>query len=301
MSGLKPPATYKEQIEKLKKHGMEIADEDSALNFISSNNYYRFTGYAVPFRSNPDKSEYVKGTSFEVTREIYEFDEELRLLLLKYICIAEVFYRTIISYGFSHRKCAKAPHDQHYDRNNYYRKDKFDEVIESIRSEKNHYKDSLIVKHHDSAYNGKMPLWVIVELLSLSSLSKYYNTMYDSDKNYIAAMVSTGREKLTNRLHCLSVLRNKCAHWARLYGTVFNPSVSMGSAFFRRYPTVKNNSLFAYILNLGISLPNREERLLLLSDLIGLLTKYQNDIELDIMGFPTNWEEVYKNYMHIPQ
>ena len=296
MSGLKPPTTFKNQVNKLVEHGMEVPDAQFAFDFLSKNNYYRFTGYGIQFRSDPSKSDYENGTTFDSIYHIYQFDEDLRLLLLKYICKAEVFYRTVISYGFSHKKCILSPHDQHYNRDNYYLKDKFDEVIKSVNSEKKYYKDSLIVKHHEVAYNGKMPLWVIVELMSFSNLSKYYNTMYYSEKDAIAAMVSTGRDKLTNRLHCLSVLRNKCAHWARLYNTTFNPAVSLGASFYKNHRDVKNDTLFAYILNLGISLHDNDMRSELLSDLCSLMNNYKDYIDVSLMGFPKNWQRTYKEY-----
>ena len=296
MSGLKPPTTFKNQVNKLVEHGMEVLDLQFALDFLSKNNYYRFTGYGIQFRSDPSKSDYEEGTTFDEIFHLYRFDEELRLLLLRYICKAEVYYRTIISYGFSHNKCIKAPHDQHYCRDNYYLQTKFDEVIESVNSEKNYYKDSLVVKHHEVAYNGKMPLWVIVELMSFSNLSKYYNTMYYSEKDAIAALASTGRDKLTNRLHCLSVLRNKCAHWARLYNISFSPSVSLGASFYKKYPNVKNDTLFAYVLNLGVSLHDKGLRTELLSDLKSLIGDYNGSINTSLMGFPDDWEKAYKEY-----
>ena len=53
--------------------------------------------------------------------------------------------------------------------------------------------------------------------------------MYNADteikcaEDAIAHMVGVGRDTPENPLHCLSVLRNKCAHAARMYNTDFNP------------------------------------------------------------------------------
>ena len=68
-----------------------------------------------------------------------------------------------------------------------------------------------------------MPLWVMVELMSFSNISKLYSSMYISEKETIAQAVGIKYKTLENHLHCLSVLRNKCAHAARLYNTEFNP------------------------------------------------------------------------------
>ena len=40
-------------------------------------------------------------------------------------------------------------------------------------------------------------------------------------------MVGVGKDTLENHLHCLSVLRNKCAHTARMYNTDFNPPAKL--------------------------------------------------------------------------
>ena len=51
-----------------------------------------------------------------------------------------------------------------------------------------------------------MLLWVIVELMSFSNMSKLYSSMYYSEKDAIARMVGVGKDTLENHLHCLSVL-----------------------------------------------------------------------------------------------
>lgn len=61
--------------------------------------------------------------------------------------------------------------------------------MESFKKEKNYYKDSLIVKHHKAQYESKIPLWVIVELMSFSNTSKLYSSMYISEKEKIADAV----------------------------------------------------------------------------------------------------------------
>ena len=121
-------------------------------------------------------------------------DEILRDTFRRYIEKAEVYYRTQIAYGFSIAKCTEAPYDQHYDENNFYNKKGYKEVMENFSREKNYYKDSLIVKHHKIKYSSRMPLWVIVELMSFSNMSKLYSSMYYSEKDAIARMVGVGKD-----------------------------------------------------------------------------------------------------------
>ena len=211
---LKKPLTFDEQLDKLAAYGMIITDREKAKDILKRVNYYRFTGYALQFRQDPSGSDYIAGTTFETVYHLYKVDEILRDIFRRYIEKAEVYYRTQIAYGFSIAKCTETPYDQHYDENNFYNKKGYREVMENFSREKNYYKDSLIVKHHKMKYFSKMPLWVIVELMSFSNMSKLYSSMYYSEKNAIASMVGVGKDTLENHLHCLSVLRNKCAHAA---------------------------------------------------------------------------------------
>lgn len=292
---LKQPYSMTEQVSRLKAHGLRINDFASAEKLLSQLNYYRFTGYALRFRKDPSDSDYSENTNFDMVYRIYQFDEELRNLLRKYLEKVEIYYRTQISYWFSLQKCMKPPHDQHYDENNFYNKKGFNNVMDSFKREKNYYRDSLIVMHHQKKYSGQMPLWVIVELISFSNISKLYNSMYYSEQKIIADSVNIGTRTLSNHLHCLSVLRNKCAHAARLYDTEFNPPVILSAAFLRKNPGIKNNSLFAYVIMLTKRLPEEMDKSSLSADLKQLIKKYDNDIDLKHIGFPINYSEFLNN------
>lgn len=226
---------------------------------------------------------------------LYKVDEILRDTFRRYIEKAEVYYRTQIAYGFSLAKCTESPYDQHYDENNFFNKKGYKEVMENFGREKNYYRDSLIVKHHKIKYSSKMPLWVIVELMSFSNLSKLYSSMYYSEKEVIASMVGTGRDTLENHLHCLSVLRNKCAHAARMYNTDFNPPARFTASFLRKHPEIKNNSLFAYTLVLLKRLPDEESKRSLIQTVAAVMEEYEDDIDMRLIGFPDNYLEIMRN------
>ncbi len=289
---LKKPLSYDDQIEKLKSHGLIIKDENAVKDLLQKINYYRFTGYALQFRKSANDSNYIDGISFDKVHKIYKFDERIRDVIRRYIEIAEIFYRAQISYGFSMSKCIKPPHDQHYDENNYYKKEEFNEVKNHLEKDKSYYKDSLIVKHHKAKYEDKMPLWVMVELLSFSDISKLFSCMYYSEQGKISNSVGISSQTLINHLHCLAVLRNKCAHAARLYNTKFYPPARFNSQFFRSNPTIKNDTLFAYILILLKRLPENSIRKALINDVNTIVEEYKNDIDLSLIGFPEKYNEV---------
>ena len=138
---LKKPLEYADLIKQLKSHGMIISDEVAAIESLSRINYYRFTGYALQFRKSANASDYCPGTLFENVLCLYNFDEELRHILRKYIEIVEVYYRTVISHEFAMAKCLDEPHDQHYDEQSYYNKAGFNDIKNHFEQEKNYYKE----------------------------------------------------------------------------------------------------------------------------------------------------------------
>lgn len=295
---LKKPLSFEEQINKLKSHGMIVADEDRARVILAEVNYYRFTGYALEFRKNINDSDYIEGLSFEEIYQIYRFEEDLRAILRKFIEIVEVYYRTQIAYGFSMEKCKNVPYDQHYDEKNFYNKQGYKEVMESLQKEKNYYKDSLVVQHHKEKYDSKMPLWVIVELMSFSNLSKLYRSMYISEKEKIASEVGVSHATLENHLHCLVILRNKCAHAARLYNVEFNPPARFTKQFLKKNKGIKNNTLFAYLLILLKRLPNMEIKKEMIESLKDVIEKYDEKIKPELIRFPNDFTEVMRRQIN---
>jgi len=78
----KPPTTYQEQVQILRKRGMVIPSEPDAEFYLQHLNYYRLGAYWLPFESNHQSHEFHQNTSFDNVLGLYIFDRELRLLLL---------------------------------------------------------------------------------------------------------------------------------------------------------------------------------------------------------------------------
>lgn len=295
MENLKKPLSFDEQLLRLSDHNILYEDGAKVKAVLSQINYYRLSGYALSFRVSPGSSDCIKNTKFADICRLNDFDTELRHILRKYLEIVENYYKTQISYHFAMSKCSIFPHDQHYDSSNYYQKKEFTEIKNSFQKEKNYYKDSLIVKHHNSKYGGKMPLWVIVELLSFSNTSKLYHAMYDAEKKLIASFVGVGADTLANHLHCLSVLRNKCSHGARLYNTILYPSVRLNASFLRKHPDIRSDSVYAYLLVLVRRLPESSFRSALCDEIESLIIEYSDALDLSLIGFPIHFMAILRN------
>ncbi len=283
---LKTPFDIQQQIAQFQKHGVLMQDERAATSALNRVSYYRLSGYALEFRMSPHADQYVPGTKFEDIYARYQFDEELRHILRRYLEMAEVFYRTQIANVFSMLKCSQPPHEQHYDTANYYKKEYFNGLMEQVAKETRYFKDSLFIQHHMSKYKGHMPLWVLVEVMSFSTLSKYYSCMYTYDQEAIASHLNTNSRILRNHLHAMSVLRNKCAHAARLYNTQLNPKVVLPKRMLRNIPSLKTDTVFAYLVMLAYRLPDCNSKNEYVDDIIDLLDRYQDKVNLNMVGIP---------------
>lgn len=289
---LKQPYTLDEQIKKLKDHGVVITNEVFAKNILQKISYYRLSGYMLQYRLSANSHKMIEGVHFEDIYAIYCFDEEVRSLLRWYIEKAEFFYKDLIGNKFAELKCKVPPYDQHYDVNNYYDKVGIAKTLQNFTKEKSYYKDSAIVKHHSNKYADKMPVWVMMELMTCSSVSLFYHALYLSDKSAIAAQVGISTATLENHLHALSVIRNKCSHGVRLYNSTMNPPVKFNKSFLRHNPTIKNDSLFAYVLMLIKRLPSDNDRKQFRDKLNRIIKKYEGYIDLKLIGFPQNYKEL---------
>lgn len=90
--------TIDEQLEILRSRGLSIKDDGKAKDFLLHNNYYRISGYSLTLRKNDVFS---KNASFQNIIDIYDFDHELRHILLKYIEIIEVTFKSTYAYEFT--------------------------------------------------------------------------------------------------------------------------------------------------------------------------------------------------------
>jgi len=284
---LKGPISFDDQVHRLISHKMDIVDNDLAKQVLSEINYYRFTGYALQFRDKENPDDYLPGASFENVFRLHQFDTELRCILKQYLDTVELYARSQIAYGFSLSKCLDPPHDQHYNSTNFFNKDSHNRiVITSLDHELENNRDSLFVIHHKSKYGGRMPLWVMVELMSFTNLSKFYSAMYFSEQDAIAKNMGSTRQTLKNHLHCIANLRNKVAHAGRLYNVELNPPIMLGRSYLQHNPNIQANTLFAYVIAIMRRIPYNADKSAFAKALTNVIVKYSDCLELSRLGFP---------------
>jgi abortive infection bacteriophage resistance protein len=177
---MKNATTFEEQLKLLKSRGLIIADEEKCLDILRSANYYRLSAYLLPFKQFDNT--FFEGTTFERIYRIYEFDRKLRSLLFSVIEEIELFLRSCFAYHFAHAHGALGYLDE-ANYNEYHNHDRF---IESVETAIKNNRNTPVVKHHNTKYGGKLPIWAVVDFFSIGNLSYFYNDWPISDKTQIA-------------------------------------------------------------------------------------------------------------------
>ncbi|MBP1904218.1 abortive infection bacteriophage resistance protein [Paenibacillus turicensis] len=281
--GLKPPATFEEQIVILKKRGLIIDDEDAALKTLQRINYYRLSAYGLSLKSN---DRFHSGVTFTQIHAIYEFDHRLRYLIMDLTEQVEISFRTHISYHIAHTYGALGHlESSHFENENYH-----ETFVTELNKEISRSQE-IFIKHHFSKYEGNIPIWVAIEILSFGTLSKLYSNMKNEDKNYIAKNnYQAPAIYLESWLKCLSYVRNICAHYGRLYNRSFTskPRLDHKSKKLR----IKQNRIFAHLYVLKHLIPEQKKWNNFVIRLEALLNEYNDFIELERIGFPEDWEAI---------
>lgn len=267
---------------------------------LKRTNYYRLSAYFLPFRLQDGT--YQSGTSLENVYGIYEFDKRLTVLLCGLIEETEVFVKCQIAYYHSIKYGALG----YLDDENFLpsKADKHRELMSIFQKEVANNKDAPCVKHHILKYGGKFPFWAAVELFTLRNISQFYSQMTAADKKSVCTemLCMTGYTytytQMESLLFCLTHLRNKCAHFSRLYyykfGTIpkFPDYVSQNIII-----NAQNLHIYQYLYVLKLLTPVSERWTSFITELDALIDAYSDKIKLEHIGFPNSWkQELLSNF-----
>lgn len=286
MAQLKNPTSYQEQLNILKQRNVIIDDPDRCIAVLESVNYYRFTAYFLPFKRADGT--YQPGTHFQQVYQIYEFDRKLRSVLLVALEEVEIYLRAKFSYFHAHKYGAEG----YMDASNYSDRHQAEKFQENLSREISSNGKSAFVLHHKEHYDGRFPIWVIVELFSFGMLSRFYSDLKTADQKRLAREIyGTIPKNIISWLRCCSDLRNICAHYGRLYYRIFPATPANVNA-----TKMQERQLWGAVLALRSLYPdaakwNQE----ILPQLSALFEKYRDDISLVHIGFPLDWEKRLQN------
>lgn len=282
---LKKPTTFAEQVKILEDKCIIILDREECINFLSKANYYRLSGYCLPFL-NPQTGKCFRDTEFNRIRNVYLFDAKLRNLISSAIETIETYIRTQLSYYHAHKYGAEG-YIKSTSFNYRHNHETFMKHIEHCIKENS---NTLVVKHHKEYYEGHFPIWVIVDFFSVGMLSYFYRGMKNRDKAIIAeSLYAVNYQTLDSWLRCLTDLRNRCAHYSRLYYWIFPALPKMPSS--EKY--VPTRRIFAQLYMLKLMYPDSEKwNQDFVKPLSKLIKEYKPYISMKHLDFPYRWKSM---------
>lgn len=276
---IKPFFSYEQQIEELQRKGI-ILNHDECLDFLKDVNYYRLSAYLLPYKGKAARLE------FNQIKKIYEFDSKLRSLVIPVIENVEIKFRSRLAYLFSEKYGAEG----YLDSSNFSSRHNHEAFLSHIAKCITDNRQSVVIKHHEEKYESHYPLWVLIEFFSMGMLSYFYSDMKRSDKKHLVKEIGFPRSdrEIESWLRCLTILRNKCAHYSRLYYSVF-PSIPM---FEEGLDRERERTLYPQLLMLkNLLLDDNLWNEMFSVPFHSLIEEYKEFIEEKHIGLPIDWRD----------
>ena len=305
---IKPFLKYEEQINNLvERKGMIITDQEFAVSKLKDISYFALIdGYKNLFYNSMTRR-YKEGTTFEDIVALYEFDEQLRTLVFRYLCHFEQKMRSLISYHFCDTYSERQEdylNVLHYNNVGANIK-KISGLMAILEREANKNEDHAYVVYQRKTY-GNVPMWVIMKTLTFGQISKMYSVLTTSMKTKISIHFDHVNEKeLIQYMKVLTLYRNVCAHNERIFSyksrfdipdTILHKKMNLpqnGS----KYVSGKND-LFSVVIAFRMLLRKNDfaefidSLKLIINQYMKKTSNISRDMFLETMGFPKNWKNI---------
>lgn len=288
----KPFKTIDDQLEILRSRGLTIENADKAREFLSRNNYYRISGYSLTLR---DHDVFFSSVTFQNIMDIYEFDRKLRHILLSYLDIIEVTFKSFYSYEFSMKYGPLG----YLDATHFTDEHKYSSTISKVESQKQKRLSSeAYLKHFITDLNEDIPFWAYIDLFTISNISILYSiSQPDLQKNVVAHYPfksNKARIFLQQAMKNMTIIRNLSAHGSRMFNRLFEQRPNLSRAdqkLLIKNPdgTLDNAHLYSFILIMRqLLLPL--EFASLKNDIMALCSQYPF-VRMDYYGFRSDWQK----------
>ena len=247
----KKPTTIEEQIDLLQARGMLIPDAERAKYFLSYCSYYRFCGYALHFEELTSSGErthrYKPNTTFSAVEEIYHFDAALRRIIFHYTSLIEIDFRVAIG-----NESAWYYNNAHWflEERRFKYTDKYLDFIKICKEEVEKSREVFIASYKRNYDTPALPpIWMLTELMSFAVWSKLYQNLADKRlRKKIAARQGIPEWYLVSWMQSLTVLRNACAHHARIWNRNFSLPPRLSPRISSKISTGNEKKIFAMFL-----------------------------------------------------
>lgn len=288
----KSALSVEEQLKRLADQGLIVDDLCLAAEILSTVSFYRFSGYLLPFKNNhtlQSRRSFENGTTFDRVWQLYQFDRELRLLVLDAIEKIEVAFRTSLVNVTSTQINPFWYADRNHHRNFNY----FNSILKNVNAVIRE-KQEPFLRHYYENYDTPPypPIWMMAETISFGQCTKLFtNIKTKAVKTQISAIFKQSPTVMDSWMLSLSYIRNICAHHARLWNRwiVNQPLIPkndplMGGAYEKERKFYK----VAYVIQklLITIVPKTHWK----NNLFELFKKYEHCVDFQAMGFAASWE-----------
>ena len=308
--------TIDEQVNFLKNEKkLKFKSEKLAKRVLQEVGYYKLiNAYKIPFIIN---NQYLDNVYFEDIYNLYKFDTELKTIVFEAATNIEINFKSLLSEVISSQYGIK---EKIYLKKENFAPDtgKADEY--TFAQMKKHIKDSIkkqvdnmqpAVKWYNENYKY-FPFWVVVNILTIGSVSRIYGKLKDSDKIIVAKNYKLPYDYLGSYIRHINLVRNICAHNDVLYRYKSINSIPQKiknvKDIYEKLGILKNpktgryfkgsNDFLATIIIFKLLL-SKENFNLFYTKFKGLLSKLKKTLSsifyekiLDEMGLPENWFEI---------
>jgi len=281
--------SYGEQFRLLKTRGMNFSVEENVINLLKQVGYYRLSSYWYSFFENKQEKIFKKETQFENIWNLYEFDKELRKLILGQLERIEISIRSKMTYIFSTEYTLFWLNDEPLFVNEKAHKN----ILSKIKAEIERSDENFIISFKLKYSNEIPPSFITLEILSFGTISKIYsNLKRNKAKKDFAKEFALPDVVLESWLHSLVYIRNLSAHHARLWNRIFSVKPLFPKSISNIWLSnkgIRNDKLFFFLSVMLYLLNIIEPKNTLKQDLHDLFQKYPN-VNKIAMGFPINWQ-----------
>ena len=277
-------------IDYLISKGVIIRNKKDALRKIEKYTYYAIVNtYKEVFK---DDGNYLDGVTFNEIYSLYDFDKNLKSIFLKYALEIEVTVKSLIANTISKK----------YGIKNYLNRQTFDmnidtesvkRLVYSIVEEINkNYGKHPAITHYQDVY-GYIPPFVLVKVLTLGEISRFYGLLKQEDRQAISKYFKISDKLLKQVLVNLTLARNISAHSDRLYTfhSKFFISYKVIDKTYNRHNSSTNFYMLVNCMKLLLDEKQSKEFQKLIDKEIKKLSKKLKSIDirniLDIMGYPS--------------
>lgn len=290
---------------KLQANGLQIANIQTASDFIECHNYCRFKVYLRPFLISPQGKDFIAGSRFEDALQLHDFDQEFRSFVPSLTSEVELQLR----HRLDQRLTAYGNDPFWYLKRQYYR-DFPTKTLRTARSMWENSREEFAIHHAAKYHNGLggefnflPPFWIVSELLTIGQLAHLLKQLekpaFDNPASGANELDLLARDfgayniaQLQKWVEYVRNLRNWCAHHSRLWNRNMATPPNVARSLSKSIRPPGQNRLYHNLAMLRLMMKSRGKADNIKPTLKMLFARFPvADAHKDKMGFPHHWAD----------